>query len=65
MATQRLSHKLTEEETEMKPLLGILREATSEEGEMCHARDFSQVAIIFFFFLDAFILSFIFAGADP
>lgn len=64
MATQRLSHKLIEEETEMKPLLGILREATSEEGEMCHARDFSQVAIIFFF-LDAFVLSFIFAGADP
>lgn len=54
MATQRLSHKLTEEETEMKPLLGILREATSEEGEMCHARDFSQVAIIFFSWMLSF-----------
>lgn len=47
MATQGLSHKVFAEET--KPLQGIQREATSEEGEMCHGRDFSQAGIIVFF----------------
>lgn len=47
MATQGLSHKVFAEGTETKPLLDIPREATLEEGDMYHGRDFSQVGIFF------------------